>query len=416
MHTKIINPKTDGYQVYHNRGKADRLIAYLLHERKESREGQEVFFNQGSDHIDPETVTHALNSNVKGLRKDEEKFFTIVISPSEAELRHIGNSDEKLKEFVRQIMDDYARNFSLKDGRKLKGEDLLWFAAIHADRKVRHLDLRKEEGYLSQKEKQIIQDLKTKGDPHSLKVAERIEQNALRRNTHKLDGEIFQAGDQKPGLNKHVHIVVSRKDKDMQYSLNPRGWKARFDLRKWQERNGHRFQELFGYPKETIHEAFYFPKQDKAFFDQKIRDTIHQINEQYLKEEKLDAEQFQRLGAKYHYSRAFFINLSKLKGRYQRGDYFVDPYHFVARGRDIKQEEYARQHKREGKDPLPGKQQHGFQGNSIGTYYMQELLSAFKQYRPFSYVRDPMLFEHELRRKRKVQAQKEEDKQEDLEL
>ena len=409
MHTKIINPATDGHQVYHNRGPADRLIAYLMHESKERRQAeQNIFFNQFSDQISSESVLHALNNNVKGLRKGEEKFFTIVVSPSENELRHIGNDDEKLKVFIRQVMEDYARNFNLKDGRKLEGKDLLWFATIHADRKVKNLDLQKEEGLLSEKEKQVIQDLKEKGDPASLKVIERMEQNARKRNAGKLDGEVFKAGDKKPGLNKHVHIVVSRKDKSMQYSLNPRGWKARFDLRKWQENNGNRFQELFGYSRETMHEAFYFPKQDKTYFDGKIKETIDLINEKYLGKEKLDAEQFQRIGAKCNYSRAFFINMSKLKSRYQRGDYFVDPYHFAARGRDIKPEEYARQDKREEKWAWQRKKDDSFQkvfSPQLKTFHLQEIIHAFKQYRPFSYVRDPMLFEHELRRRRKAQKQ-----------
>lgn len=350
---------------------------------------------------------------MKGLGKHEEKFYTIIISPSEDELRHIGNDDEKLKSFVRRIMDDYARNFNLKDGRKLEGEDLLWFATIHADRNVKNLDLKKEDGFLSAKEKHLIQDLEAKGDPASLKAAERIERNALKRNAEKLDAEIFQPGDKKPGLNKHIHIVVSRKDISMRYSLNPRGWKARFDLRKWQENNGRRFQELFGYTKETMHEAFYFPKQDKAYFDQKISDTIHMINDQYLGEEKLDEAQFQRIGARYNYSRAFFINMSKLKSRYQKGDYFIDPYHFVARGRDIRPDEYLRQDRGQWSSRGQARQQ---QGNALfsRSLHLQELLSAFRQYRPFSYVRDPMLFEHELRRKRKTPHQKGEGKQQEI--
>ncbi len=418
MHTKLINPATDGLKVYHNLGPSDRLISYLLHESKENGKGEQIFFNQFADNISAETVRNALNGNVKGLRKNEEKFFTIVVSPGEDELRHIGNSDEKLKVFARRIMDDYAHHFNLKDGHQLEGKDLLWFAAIHADRKVKNLDLKKEDGFLSEKEKRLIQDLKAKGDPSSLKAIERIELSADRRNAHKLDEEVFQAGDNKPGLNKHIHIVVSRKDINMQYSLNPRGWKARFDLRKWQENNGHRFQELFSYTKETMHEAFYFPKQDKAYFEGKIEETIHLINEKYVGEEKLDGEQFKRIGAKFNYSRAFFINLGKLKSRYQKGDYFVDPYHFVARGRDIKPDEYAGQDKREGKGSWQwegGKFTHKDPSFPERSFHFQELLAAFRHYRPFSYVRDPMLFEHELRRKRKWQQQREEGKQSELE-
>lgn len=413
MHTKIINPLTDGHQVYHNLGKADRLIAYLLHEMKERGGSQQVFFDQDTDFIPPEALCQALNNNVKGLRRHEEKFLTIVVSPSPDELRHMGNSDEKLKMFTRQIMEDYAHHFNLKDGRKLQGGELLWFAIIHEDRKVKSLDLSQEDGFLSGKEKRVIEELQAKGDPYSLKEIEQIERKAGRRNSRKLNGDLFQAGDKKPGLNKHIHIVVSRKDRSMQYSLNPRGWKARFNLRLWQENNGHRFQELFGYTKETMREAFYFPHQDKDYFEEKIRETIHQINEKYLGEEKLDEEQFRRLGAKYNYSRAFFINMDKLKSRYQRGDYFVDPYHFVARGRDIKPDEYAgidkREEKGKGEREPAGQKVDSF---SVGSYYMRELLAAFKQYRPYSYVRDPMLFEHELRRKRKVQQ---ESKQKDIE-
>lgn len=414
MHTKLINPATDGHVVFRNHGAVDRLIAYLLHERRERSEEEGIFFNQYSDNIKPEEVRNALNNNVKGLRKNEEKFFTIVVSPSEAELLHIGNSDQKLRTFVRQIMDDYARNFNLKDGRKLKGEDLLWFAVIHTDRKVKNTDLKTEEGYLSEKEKRGIQDLQAKGDPRSLEATEKIKKAAEKRNMNRLDGEVFHAGDKKPGLNKHIHIVVSRKDISMQYSLNPRGRKARFDMRKWQENNGRRFQELFGYTQETIREGFYFSKQDKTYFEGKIRETVHQINEKYLKEEKLDEKEFQRIGAGYNYSRAFFINLGKMKSRYMQGDYFVDPYHFVARGRDIRPDEYVRQDRRKGADYSPEMQRQEWSRSlSAGGVKLQEILSAFKQYRPFSYVRDPMLFEGELRRRKRFG--KEEGKQEEKE-
>lgn len=186
----------------------------------------------------------------------------------------------------------------------------------------------------------------------------------------------------------------------MQYSLNPRGWKARFDLRKWQENNGRRFQELFGYTKETMHEAFYFPRQDKAYFEEKINETIRQINEKYLKEEKLNAEQFRHIGAKYNYSRAFFINMSKLKSRFQRGDYPLNPAFFVARGRDIRPDEFVGLNKREGKGAWQEKRLHRHLAVSSSNIRFRELLSAFKQYRPFDYVRDPMLFEGEIRRKR----------------
>ena len=342
MHIKIINPERDGRKVYDNTGTVDQLVAYLQHEARESGEEQdEIFFDQSRDDVSSEEVKSRINGNTKGVRADQEKFFSIVVSPSEEELRHIENNDQRLRGYVRQVMENYAQSFTLKD-RKLASDDLVWFATIHQDREVKNLDLNNL-SFLSIKEQErvgILHDRNTQQDQQEI---ERIFQRAIRREHGKLDRDVWAAGDKKPGLNKHVHIVVSRRDKEQKIMLNPRTRMTRFHIRSFQEKSARDFQRMFGYEKETIQPGFYQQRsqENREYFREKIYRAAEKINE-FLGEEKLDTGQMQDIGERCQYSRAYFVNLHKLKYRAQQGDMTHDPYFFVERGRDQKTSEYLR--------------------------------------------------------------------------
>ena len=340
MHIKIINPKSDGRKVYDNTGSVDQLVSYLQHEAKESEEEREdIFFDQSRNHVSAEEVKARINGNCKGVRADQEKFFSIVVSPSEEELRHIENDDEQLRRYVRQVMENYAQSFRIKD-KVLSSEDLVWFATVHQDREVKNLDLNNL-SFLSAKEQVRVGVLHDSDTEKDQKEIERIFQRAIRREQHKLDGEVFGVGDKKPGLNKHVHIVVSRRDQEQKIMLNPRTQMKRFHIRKFQEKGARDFQRMFGYTKETIQPGFYqkYSQKDRQYYSEKIDKATEGIN-RHLGEEKIDAQRLQDIGEKYQYSRAFFVNLHKLKYRTQQGNIPHDPYFFVERGRDQKTSEY----------------------------------------------------------------------------
>src|SRR5690606_10926405 len=76
-----------------------------------SPEPQEHFFNQNDDHVTAKHVIKDIDGNVAKLRKDAPKFYSITINPSPRELKHIGNDPDKLRQYVRATMKDYANSF-----------------------------------------------------------------------------------------------------------------------------------------------------------------------------------------------------------------------------------------------------------------------------------------------------------------
>ena len=119
----------------------------------------------------------AIDGNTRGLRKQQEKFYSLVLSPSAEELKHLKNDPDKLRAYTQQVMNKYAENFNLSEkevsrGTLLSSSDLIWYATIHQERKEK-------------------------------------------------EGE--QKGISKAGLHQHVHIIVSAQDKTGELRLNPRG-------------------------------------------------------------------------------------------------------------------------------------------------------------------------------------------------
>ena len=186
MHTKIIDPRRDGRFVFATRGSSQKTVAYLGHDARE-RNKPIQFFDAQRDDVTPEEISPVIDQHAKGLRKKQEAFYSLVLSPSQAELAHIGNDSSKLRDYTRAVMDNYARNFTLKDGSQLAPSQLVWYAIIHQERKEK-------------------------------------------------EGE--RKGAYKKGHQAHMHVIVSAQDKSRQYRLNPKGWKSRFTFKDWQVQNG----------------------------------------------------------------------------------------------------------------------------------------------------------------------------------
>lgn len=172
------------------------LVNYLGKENEDKELlNQEQFFNQTNNSIESQYVISSIDNNKKGLKDKDAKFFMVTINPSEKELKHllkmstngknIGQISELtpgelerytnlVKDYARQIMDDYARAFN----RDLTGKDLVYFGKVEQERHYKGTDKEVKEGKA-------------------------------------LSGEL------KPGLQTHVHIVVSRKDIEQKHSLSP---------------------------------------------------------------------------------------------------------------------------------------------------------------------------------------------------
>ena len=292
MHAKLINPKAHGKKAYNNQGSAAQTLNYLTHEaRKNGHEAR--FFDGQQDALDRDAVLPALDNNVKGLRANEAKFYSLVLSPSPEELAHIGGGDEaKLRAFTREVMAAYAANFRLKDGGAVGKDDLVWGAIVHHERTHR-------------------------GTDPAVKAGE------------------AQAGQARPGLQAHIHVVVSARDRSQRVTLNPGGRVSRFSLRDWQEEARQVFERQFQYqgPAPTRKQAPNISAPN-AKRNARIAERVEQLNRQAEPNQRLDAERVQRIAQGRGYDRIFYDRLRRLEGRARQGQPLDNAYHLLATGRE----------------------------------------------------------------------------------
>jgi Family of unknown function (DUF5712) len=215
MYSKIINPAKEGQNAYNNKGSSMRLGNYLEKELDlQETPDAKIFFNDKGEFTKNEMVS-LLDSNVRGLRESDDKFYSLVVSPSQDELEHIENDREKLKIFAELCMENYAQNFNLtnKKGeqKNITSSELVWFATIEQSRTFKGTDPEVKEGTKKQ-------------------------------------------GDLKEGLQTHIHITVSARDASMQTTLNPlTSNKNRFSMISWAKLNKASFDKSFGFesPKQN---------------------------------------------------------------------------------------------------------------------------------------------------------------------
>lgn len=123
---------------YNNAGSSKRLCRYLEHEDLERMEEgiyTEGFFNLTDDNIYKSQVIKEIDSNIGQLLKTDAKFYAIHVSPSEQELRAMGNTEqeqaEAMKRYIREVViPEYAKNFN----KELSAEDIKFYGKIHFDR------------------------------------------------------------------------------------------------------------------------------------------------------------------------------------------------------------------------------------------------------------------------------------------
>jgi hypothetical protein len=180
MYVKIINPKTDGKTEYNNAGSCSAVVNYLSKEDMGKGLEKEFFFSHDKDQVMSIDVIRSIDNNCPLIGKKEAKFYSLVVAPRPDEMDHIKNDKARLKQYVRDTMDIYAKNFNKKDGtsKNLSGGDLVYFAKLEDYRYYKSTD-------------------------------EAVKQGKAKK------------GDVLPGDNTHVHIIVSRQDKNKITKLSP---------------------------------------------------------------------------------------------------------------------------------------------------------------------------------------------------
>ena len=117
MHIDFAPPSNGAY----NNAESSRQLAnYMEHEDLERMEKgiyTEGFFNLTDDNIYKSKVIKDIDTNIGQLLKTDAKFFAIHVSPSESELRVMGNTEqeqaEAMKRYIREVfISEYANNFN----------------------------------------------------------------------------------------------------------------------------------------------------------------------------------------------------------------------------------------------------------------------------------------------------------------
>lgn len=135
MHIDFAPPSKG---TYNNAGSSRQLANYCEHEDLERMEKgiyTDGFFNLTDDNIYKSKVIKDIDTNIGQLLKTDAKFFAIHISPSENELRAMGNTEqekaEAMKQYIREVfIPEYAKNFN----KGLSETDIKFYGKIHFDR------------------------------------------------------------------------------------------------------------------------------------------------------------------------------------------------------------------------------------------------------------------------------------------
>jgi hypothetical protein len=244
----FVKTHTEKSALKGNTGSSSNLFEYLEKENEDKMPiDKEFFFNEDNPIVDDERAMREIDNNVKGLGKDEYKFFMVSVNPNQNELKHLArlasgkdvNDISELtkselttynnlfKEYVNQVMNDYAKSFNRKS-RDLTNKDLLYFAKVEQQRTYKGFDLEVKEGRA-------------------------------------------KVGDLKPGLQTHSHVVVSRKTKDMEmrispnaksrghsdkHKLNGKNVNVGFDNVQFKVSAENTFDDMFGYQRKSKDKVF----------------------------------------------------------------------------------------------------------------------------------------------------------------
>jgi len=263
MHINISKSETGN-----NKGSSGQLVAYLekenrlLYEQHPERE-PEYWFNHESQEIQPYQVRYNIDHNTDRLSRDEAKFFLVNISPSENELLFLKEefgeegARQQLKQYANKVMDDYAKNF--KKDKVQSNKDILYYGKVENHRYYTHKD-------------------------------EEVKQGLAKR------------GEQKPGEQMHVQVIVSRKDITDSIRLSPmnnsRGKNAahslkvgQFDRVAFKQAAEQVFDRAFGYDRELKETFAYANTLKHGGYEQKLEMKEMEKQEQEQKQQqKLELE------------------------------------------------------------------------------------------------------------------------------
>lgn len=264
------------------------FVGYLEKEDQGlEQEEMEHFFNQYGDGFSAEEIIRDIDGNGAKLKKTEPKFYSITVSPSKYELKHLKNTSGDLKRYTRELMKDYVASFNREiNGRPVNIDDIKYYAKIEHQRTFKGTDRQiKENQPFATKIlhlKNEIRSIKSGSVAGNIKSKEREIAKLEWEAPNQQDGKRIVQGMPKAGNQGHIHIIVSRKDASNSFSLSPgskykasdvemngKNVKRGFDRDRFFQSAEETFDKTFGYQRnfaETYRARKDFIKNPKIYF------------------------------------------------------------------------------------------------------------------------------------------------------
>jgi hypothetical protein len=199
-------------------GSSGGLVDYL------EKEVQGEWFSLDRQDVPAAEVTQTLDRNKRNLNREADKYYQVVLAPSQAELRHIGSDPEKLRAYTRAAMEQYAANF----GKGIEGRDLVYFAKVEHERTTNHQDRAVQVGDVAKGQ------AKAGPQTHIHVIVSRTE-NLARYNERKLAGELDRKNP--------YHLSPLTNHKNTQRGVVTGG----FERKQYSERVEQAFDQAFAY-------------------------------------------------------------------------------------------------------------------------------------------------------------------------
>jgi len=188
------------------------------------KEVQGQWFSLDRADVPAAEVVATLDQNKRNLNRDADKYYQVVLAPSQAELRHIDSDPEQLRAYTRAAMEQYAANF----GKGIEGRDLVYFAKVEHERTTNHQDRAVQVGDVAKGQ------AKAGPQTHIHVIVSRTE-NLARYNERKRAGELERKNP--------YHLSPLTNHKNTQRGVVTGG----FERKQYSERVEQAFDQAFAY-------------------------------------------------------------------------------------------------------------------------------------------------------------------------
>ncbi|AII54561.1 DUF5712 family protein [Hymenobacter sp. APR13] len=245
-------------------GSCAGLVEYL------EKEVQGEWFSLDREDVPAAEVTQTLDRNKRNLNRDADKYYQVILAPSQAELRHIGSDPEKLKTYTRAAMEEYAANF----GKGIEGKDLVYFAKVEHERTTGPQDRAVQVG-------DVKRGQAKEGEQTHVHVLVSRTENLARYTERKQAGELDRKNP--------YHLSPLTNHKNTERGVVTGG----FERKQYSERVEQAFDQAFGYERPLV-ETFRYahtmqhgtPEECTALRAQALREQLQRQAAQQAAEQK----------------------------------------------------------------------------------------------------------------------------------